>query len=117
MSNNPIIIYEKHGGIRNLHNRHEIYSDGIVHNYSLMGGQNIGPLQSHITSERLKDALELFNKNDFFSMKDSYSPDFEPKLLLIQQLTYKGKNVNITNGGNPPIEFRNIVEGIEAIVR
>ena len=50
-------------------------------------------------------------------MNDSYRRNPEPTLLMTQELTYGAKTVTTTNGGDPPKEFQNIVEGIEAMVK
>jgi len=123
MNSNPVehfVIYGEVGGIRNLDNRYEIHADGSVLTHTPMGGRSI-PTRSSISEQELAQIILLFYANNFFSMQPSYEPPKLPSLIMTHEITYRYEGeehtMRATNGGNPPQEFQNIVEGIEAIVR
>jgi len=116
MMDKPIMIYSKAGGLLNLQDTYEIFPDGRVVTHTPMGGRSI-PAQFHISAQELDHLKSLFDKYRFSSLDDFYLGIPEPTLLMTRELTYGGKTVTTTNGGNPPQEFQNLVEGLEVIVR
>ena len=116
----PIMTYSKIGGMRNLDDAYKIYPDGRVVSQTPMGGRLTGAVD-RIPIQTVEELISLFEANGFSSMNDSYRRIPEPPLLMAQlmtqELTYLGKTVTVTDGGNPPQEFLNIVKRIEDIVQ
>ena len=72
MNENPIITYRRNGGSPQVWERLEIYGDGSL----VYRSRRSEPLRSQIPTDRVMKLLDVFRRNDFFSMPGFYSREY-----------------------------------------